>query len=91
MAKLGDENVLTYLWSTNSGRRSVSAFTHGNTLSLINTSRLPGVSAEVPLARNNLAAIRVGRNLTFYVALNEIKAGDELFVSYGDEYNPSRS
>jgi hypothetical protein len=50
MAKLGDERVLTYLWSTISGRRSVSAFTHGNTLSLINTSQLPGASAEVSLA-----------------------------------------
>ncbi|MFL9964300.1 hypothetical protein PQR02_25190, partial [Paraburkholderia sediminicola] len=91
MAKLGDENVLTYLWATNSGQRSVSAFTHGNTLSLINTGRLPGVSAEVPPKENNLGAIRVGKNLTFYVALKEIKAGDELFVSYGEEYNPSGS
>ncbi|MEW9582413.1 SET domain-containing protein-lysine N-methyltransferase [Paraburkholderia sp. DGU8] len=91
MAKLGDERVLTYLWSTNSGRRSVSGFTHGNTLSLINTSQLPGASAEASLAKNNLGAIRVGKNLTFYVALKEIRAGDELLVNYGDEYNPSGS
>lgn len=83
--KQGSRAVLTYLFGTRSGTRSVSALNTGNTLSLINTSQLRNGPAW---QANNVASISVGKNLTFYVALKDIKAGDELLVDYGPFYNP---
>ncbi|MGF6094515.1 SET domain-containing protein-lysine N-methyltransferase [Pseudomonas sp. 18175] len=83
--KQGSRAVLTYLFGTRSGSRSVSALNTGNTLSLINTSQLRNGPAW---QANNVASISVGKNLTFYVSLKDIKAGDELLVDYGPFYNP---
>ncbi|MDD1000646.1 SET domain-containing protein-lysine N-methyltransferase [Pseudomonas sp. TNT2022 ID642] len=83
--KKGSRAVLTYLFGTRSGKRSVSALHTGNTLSLINTSQLGGFPAW---KTNNVTAIAVGKNLTFYVALNDIKKGEELLVDYGLAYQP---
>jgi hypothetical protein len=83
--KQGSRAVLTYLFGTRSGKRSVSALHTGNTLSLINTSQLGGFPAW---KTNNVTAIAVGKNLTFYVALNDIKKGEELLVDYGLAYQP---
>ncbi len=83
--KQGSRAVLTYLFGTRSGIRSVSALNTGNTLSQINTSQLRNGPAW---QANNVASISVGKNLTFYVSLKDIKAGDELLVDYGPYYNP---
>ena len=83
--KQGSRAVLTYLFGTRSGTRSVSALNTGNTLSLVNTSQLRNGPAW---QSNNVASISVGKNLTFYVSLKDIKAGDELLVDYGPYYKP---
>ncbi|MGY4638271.1 SET domain-containing protein-lysine N-methyltransferase [Pseudomonas sp. TE24901] len=83
--KQGSRAVLTYLFGTRSGTRSVSAFNTGNTLSLVNTAQLRNGPAW---QANNVASISVGKNLTFYVSLKDIKAGDELLLDYGPYYNP---
>lgn len=83
--KQGSRAVLTYLFGTRSGTRSVSALNTGNTLSLVNTSQLRNGPAW---QSNNVASISVGKNLTFYVSLKDIKVGDELLVDYGPYYKP---
>ncbi|KHA75444.1 hypothetical protein NZ35_03365 [Pseudomonas chlororaphis] len=83
--KQGSRAVLTYLFGTRSGNRSVSALHTGNTLSLINTSQLGGGPAW---RSNNVISIGVGKNLTFYVAQNDIKKGEELLLDYGLSYQP---
>lgn len=83
--KQGSRAVLTYLFGTRSGTRSVSALNTGNTLSLVNTSQLRNGPAW---QANNVATISVGKNLTFYVSLKDIKAGDELLLDYGPYYKP---
>ncbi|WP_258232352.1 SET domain-containing protein-lysine N-methyltransferase [Pseudomonas orientalis] len=82
--KQGSRAVLTYLFGTRSGNRSVSALHTGNTLSLINTSQL---GTGLAWQSNNVISVAVGKNLTFYVALNDIKKGEELLVDYGPLYN----
>lgn len=81
--KQGSRAVLTYLFGTRSGNRSISALNSGNTLSLVNTSQLP--NGPVWKA-NNVMSIAVGKNLAFYVALKDIKKGDELLLDYGPLY-----
>lgn len=83
--KQGSEAVLTYIFGTRSGERTVSGLHTGNTLSLINTSQLK--SGPV-WKSNNVISIAVGKNLTFYVALSDIKKGDELLLDYGAFYQP---
>lgn len=83
--RVGRAKVLTYLWETKSGARTVSGFGSGNILSLMNTSRLPGGKVW---RYNNVVAIRAGKSLTFYIAAEDIKAGNELLVDYGETYNP---
>ncbi len=83
--KQGSRAVLTYLFGTRSGTRAVSGLHTGNTLSLINTSQL----RNGPVWKlNNVVSIAVGKNLTFYVALKDIKKGDELLLDYGPLYEP---
>jgi SET domain len=89
----GERNVSAYLFGTRSKKRVVSAFGSGNLLSLINTAdplQLSSEEATESLERygkhNNVAAIRVGKNIAFYVALEDIKEGTELLVSYGPNY-----
>lgn len=83
--KQGSRAVLTYLFGTRSGTRTVSGLHTGNTLSLINTSQL----RNGPVWQsNNVVSIAVGKNLTFYVALKDIKKGDELLLDYGPFYEP---
>ncbi|EIK73493.1 hypothetical protein PseBG33_2889 [Pseudomonas synxantha BG33R] len=81
--KQGSRAVLTYLFGTRSGSRSVSALHTGNTLSKINTSQLGSLPAW---KSNNVISIAVGKNLTFYVALKDIKKGEELLLDYGPYY-----
>ena len=81
----GSYDVLSYLFATRSAQRSVDAFNTGNTMSLVNTSQLPGQSAW---AQDNVAAVTFGRNLTFYIALRDIDVGEELLLDYGLHYNP---
>ncbi|WP_236528871.1 SET domain-containing protein-lysine N-methyltransferase [Pseudomonas syringae] len=81
--KQGARAVLTYLFNTRSKTRTVSAFNSSNILSLVNTSQL----RNGPVWRaNNVAIVSVGKNLTFYVALKDIKKADELLVDYGPFY-----
>lgn len=83
--KQGSRAVLTYLFGTRSGTRTVSGLHTGNSLSLINTSQL----RNGPVWKsNNVVSISVGKNLTFYVALKDIKKGDELLLDYGPFYAP---
>lgn len=93
--RAGKHNVVTYLFGTRSKNRAVSAFGSGNILSLINTadplrlsSEHANESLEVCGKHNNVAAIQVGKNLTFYVALENISKDTELLVSYGPVYDP---
>ncbi|WP_330210186.1 SET domain-containing protein-lysine N-methyltransferase [Pseudomonas sp. AM4(2022)] len=83
--KQGSRAVLTYLFGTRSGTRTVSGLHTGNTLSLINTSQLGNGPAWMS---NNVVSIAVGKNLTFYVALKDIKKGEELLLDYGPLYKP---
>jgi len=87
MRAFGGGAVTAYLWETRAQGRSVSGFQQGNTLSFINTSQLTQTSAA--WKHNNVGAVRVGKNLTFYLALENINAGEELLVSYGKNYNPT--
>ena len=81
----GTRGVLSYLFSTLSTQRAVDAFNVGNTMSLANTSQLPGHAAW---ADDNVASVTFGKNLTFYIALNDIEIGEELLLDYGPFYNP---
>ncbi|QXH79195.1 SET domain-containing protein-lysine N-methyltransferase [Pseudomonas salmasensis] len=83
--KQGSRAVLTYLFGTRSLERTVSGLHTGNTLSLINTSQLGTGPAW---KSNNVVSISVGKNLTFYVALKDIKKGEELLLDYGPFYKP---
>ena len=83
--KQGSRAVLTYLFGTRSGERTVSGLHTGNSLSLINTSQLGNGPAW---QSNNVVSISVGKNLTFYVALRDIKQGEELLLDYGPFYKP---
>ncbi|MCF5080540.1 SET domain-containing protein-lysine N-methyltransferase [Pseudomonas lactis] len=83
--KQGSRAVMTYLFGTRSGTRTVSGLHTGNTLSLINTSQLGEGPAWMS---NNVVSIAVGKNLTFYVALKDIKKGEELLLDYGPFYKP---
>ena len=83
--KQGSRAVMTYLFGTRSGTRTVSGLHTGNTLSLINTSQLGEGPAWMS---NNVVSIAVGKNLTFYVALKDIKRGEELLLDYGPFYKP---
>jgi SET domain-containing protein len=39
------------------------------------------------LGAENVASISVGRYMTFFVAWQDIKKGDELLLDYGDAYD----
>jgi SET domain-containing protein len=81
----GSVNTLTYAFETNSTKRTIDAFQHGNVTSIINTGNLAG---HAPWAENNVVALSVGNNLIFYVAPEKILAGTELLLDYGPSYNP---
>jgi|GEM_PF-1875265 hypothetical protein len=85
--KIGEKLVLSYLWEPYATDRTVSGFQQGNMLSLINTSQLSNSSPV--WKHNNVGVIWVGKNLIFYVALENIEKGEELLVDYGGTYNPT--
>ena len=83
--RLGTERSLSHSWQTRSSQRIVDGWESGNELRNINTHRLgdaPAVAAEP-----NVAIVRVGKNLSFYVTSKNVKAGEEYFVDYGPGYN----
>ena len=84
--KYGEARLYAYQWTTRSSQRSVSGVANGNILSLMNTGKLPG---QARFKENNVGEIRVGKNMTFYVAMEDIQKNSELFVDYGQGYNPS--
>lgn len=83
--KTGSYPVLSYLYATNSQSRTIDGYSRGNVTSLINTGSMPG---QQPIANNNVASIVVGKNLVFLVSIEVIAQGAELFLDYGDTYNP---
>jgi hypothetical protein len=87
MRKNGSQHVLSYLFSTRSDTRVVDASETGNMASLVNTSQLGDTP---PFKENNVAPVLFGKNLIFYIALWKIKAGEELFIDYGPNYNPQQ-
>ncbi|MEI8301568.1 MAG: SET domain-containing protein-lysine N-methyltransferase, partial [Chlamydiota bacterium] len=83
--KNGSISILSYLFGTSSSQRAVDAYRTGNVASFVNTSQL---GDEPAFKENNLVPLLFGKNLIFYIALRDIKKGEELFLSYGDNYNP---
>lgn len=77
--RYGSHNVTAYLYGTQADGRTVSAFPVGNVLSKVNE----GPSPEA----NNAGPIRLGTNVTFYVALRPIAAGEDVLVDYGPDYD----
>ncbi len=89
MKHKGSKPVLTYLFETGSKSRSIDASSSSNSLALMNTAHLPYDDSERSLSNvNNIGAVRIGKNYTFYVALKDITRGEELFIDYGETYNP---
>ncbi|CAH8242182.1 hypothetical protein VAEKB19_6250001 [Vibrio aestuarianus] len=89
MRKEGSAPVLTYLWNTQSKKRSIDASQYANSLAAINTAHLPNSKPQEIFAKhNNLDCVRFGPNYVFYVALRNINKGEELLVDYGPDYDP---
>ncbi|MDE1254452.1 SET domain-containing protein-lysine N-methyltransferase [Vibrio aestuarianus] len=87
--KKGSVPVLTYLWSTQSKKRNIDASQYANSLAAINTAHLPSNKPQEIFAKhNNLDCVRFGPNYVFYVALRDIKQGEELLIDYGADYDP---
>ncbi|MDR3431890.1 MAG: hypothetical protein P4L95_08315, partial [Rouxiella aceris] len=83
--RIGTERSLSHSWQTRSSQRIVDGWESGNELRNINTHRLrdaPAVAAEP-----NVAMVRAGKNLSFYVTTKDVKPGEEYFVDYGPGYN----
>ena len=83
------EGVLSYLFGTRCPRHTIDGYRVGNVLSLVNTAQMP--KDEKPWAKNNLTSVTFGKNLVFYVAFCDIKAGNELLIDYGDDYGPMQN
>jgi SET domain-containing protein len=86
--KTGHGRTVSYAWEGKQLGQQVDARESGNRLALMNTARLPG-HADLLGKENNIAAIRIGNSLWFYVAIKNIDKGEELLVDYGPAYNPS--
>ncbi|MCU5771319.1 hypothetical protein N5923_06040 [Erwiniaceae bacterium BAC15a-03b] len=84
LRKVGSEKVLTKLWGTYQDEGSVSGYQNPNILSLMNTGRIEGFPE---LGENNLAVGYIGK-LPFYYTIKDVEVGEELLISYGDNYNP---
>lgn len=83
--RLGTERSLSHSWQTRSSQRIVDGWESGNELRNINTHQLgnaPAVAEEL-----NVAIVRVGKNLSFYITSKDVKPGEEYFVDYGPGYN----
>ncbi|AGR58368.1 hypothetical protein A464_1182 [Salmonella bongori N268-08] len=74
-----------YYFATRSQERIVSAWPQGNLLSLINNPVFGRRTAEAE-ARQNVSAVLVGKNITFYLTTRNISAGEELWFDYGADY-----
>jgi len=46
------------------------------------------LSHAAAVAQPNVAMVRVGKNIAFYVTTKEVRPGEEYFVDYGADYNP---
>lgn len=77
----GALKVDTYLCRTAWEGRFVSGFQYGNVLSLINEDDKP--------ERNNVGFIRLGGDVTFYVALRPIAQSEPMLADYGPCYDRS--
>ncbi|EHI2671460.1 TPA: SET domain-containing protein-lysine N-methyltransferase [Salmonella enterica subsp. enterica serovar Saintpaul] len=74
-----------YYFSTRSQERLVSAWPEGNLLSLINSPVFSQRTAETE-ARQNVSAVRVGKNIHFFLTTRDVRAGEELWFDYGPDY-----
>ncbi|HEY3983400.1 hypothetical protein [Cedecea sp.] len=83
--KSGTAGSASHSWFGSSEKRVVDGLNSGNILRNINTGKL-GDSSRI--ADNNVAAVRFGKNIIFYVTTKDVKPGEEYFVDYGDGYNP---
>ncbi|SEN20200.1 hypothetical protein SAMN04487857_111170 [Pseudomonas sp. ok272] len=83
VAAKGLKAVETYSYATYQPSEGISAHGSGNIMSLINAADMPGAP---PLGVNNVAAINVGKYLTFFVAWENIPQGAELLLHYGPDY-----
>ncbi|EFR0557234.1 SET domain-containing protein-lysine N-methyltransferase [Salmonella enterica] len=74
-----------YYFTTRSQERLVSAWPEGNLLSLINSPVFSQRTAETE-ARQNVSAVRVGKNIHFFLTTRDVRAGEELWFDYGPDY-----
>ncbi|MFS2221082.1 hypothetical protein [Pantoea sp. B65] len=81
--KMGALRTSTYLFGTRAWGRTVSALSSSNITKNINTGQLGN---HPPIANNNVAAVRFGKNITMFVTTREVKPGEEYFIDYGDFY-----
>jgi len=84
-------HVLSYLFAMRSGKPMIKASVRGNLLSLINTGQLPGgdvLRGLKPMAPNNVALVKVGKDIDFYVTTEPISKGQELRVDFGPVEKP---
>ncbi|EHE8976640.1 SET domain-containing protein [Salmonella enterica subsp. houtenae serovar 43:z4,z23:-] len=74
-----------YYFATRSQERMVSGFPQGNLLSLINSPVFTQRTAETE-ARQNVSAVLVGKNIHFFLTTRDVRAGEELWFDYGQDY-----
>jgi hypothetical protein len=82
--KRGTHLTQCYSWDPTSSKR-VSAGEYANILAYINTSKLNGYP-RIPGTRNNISYVYVAGVFPVYVTNTFIKAGEELLIDYGSDY-----
>jgi len=83
--RAGSIRNCSHSWQSRSLQRVVDGWESGNILRNVNTHRLGDAAA---VAQPNVAMVRVGKNIAFYVTTKEVRPGEEYFVDYGADYNP---
>ncbi|EAW8161490.1 SET domain-containing protein-lysine N-methyltransferase [Salmonella enterica subsp. houtenae] len=83
--KVYGREASNYYFTTRSQERLVSAWPEGNLLSLINSPVFSQRTAETE-ARQNVSAVRVGKNIHFFLTTRDVRAGEELWFDYGPDY-----
>jgi len=85
--QLGTVRTASHSWATrlSNPSRGVNGFKKGNILRNLNTAKLGDAPA---VGDNNVAIVKFGKNLIFYVTIKDVDPDAQYFVNYGTAYNP---